>query len=311
MKENHIYQGSALEVLKTFPDESIDCCMTSPPYWNLRDYGVEGQIGLEPTFKLYITNLCSIFDEVKRVLKPQGSCWINLGDSYSTQSGGMAQGKYGKLGTNVMDGQKIKQPKTELKDKCLCMIPERFAIKMINNGWILRNQIIWRKPNAMPSSSVDRFTVDFEKVFFFVKETKYHFKQQLEPIQNSTISRVRYPRCNEDSKGASGNYGISATEYGDYSNGRNMRTTWDISLKPFGEAHFATYPEKLVETPLKSGCPEEGIVLDPFFGAGTTGLVALKQNKKFIGIELNPEYIEIANKRLKPHLEQTRLNTAY
>lgn len=194
----------------------------------------------------------------------------------------------------------------QLKDKCLCMIPERFAIEMTNRGWILRNEIIWHKPNCMPSSVKDRFTVDFEKIFFFTKSKKYYFETQYEELSINTDikyrQKLRQNKKYNNKEPYKKNLPKSFNE-----KGKNKRAVWRICPKPFPEAHFAVYPEELCETPIKAGCPEGGIILDPFFGAGTTGLVALKQNKKFIGIELNKEYIQIAKKRLKPYLEQKTL----
>jgi site-specific DNA-methyltransferase (adenine-specific) len=351
METNKIYHGDSLEVLKTFPNESIDCVMTSPPYWALRSYNVDGQLGLEPTFQEYITKLCDIFDEVKRVLKKEGTCWVNLGDTYYGSGKGVG-GDIEKSKQSYVLPQDWKRPsrnafnnrginkqclycKTEivtgtngqfcnktclnkmgnnfrsqnriLPDKTLCQIPSRFAIEMTNRGWTLRNKIIWHKPNCMPCSVKDRFTVDFEEIFFFVKSKKYYFETQYEPVKQVSIDRAKYGwNCER----ANNNNGINIDTMGKrFVNikGRNKRTTWSICPKPFKEAHFATYPETLCETPLKSGCPIGGIILDPFFGAGTTGLVALKQNKKFIGIELNEKYIDIANARLKPYLEQKKL----
>ncbi len=322
-KENHIYQGNALEVLKTLPDKSINMCMTSPPYWALRDYGVEKQLGLEPTFKEYIKRLCNIFDEVKRILKENGTCWVNLGDTYN--AGGNYRGKELGDGSKEVyrrkdfEGYKNDKDSQGIPAKSLCNIPARFSIEMQNKGWILRNEVIWHKPNCMPSSIKDIFTVDFEKIFFFVKNKKYYFNQQFEPHltnEGRPHGAVREREKGYDSKYNKihyKNYTVRQKRGGnknpDYRDprGKNKRTIWKINTKPYKEAHFAVYPEELCETPIKAGCPEGGTVLDPFFGAGTTGLVALKQNKKFIGIELNPEYIEIANKRLKPYIEQTSL----
>jgi site-specific DNA-methyltransferase (adenine-specific) len=197
MELNKIYQGDALEVLKSFPSGSVDCVVTSPPYWALRDYGVEGQLGLEPTFQEYINKLCDIFDEVKRVLKKEGNCWVNLGDTYSGSGNGSGDKTY-------KDRQHIKREKfdliykgqkagkTELPDKCLIQIPSRFAIEMCDRGWVLRNEIVWHKPNCMPASVKDRFTVDFEKIFFFVKSKKYYFEQQLEPVSEISLKRSEY-----------------------------------------------------------------------------------------------------------------------
>jgi len=324
MKTNIILQGDALTKLKELPDESINCVMTSPPYWALRDYGVEGQIGLEPTFEEYINNLCDIFDEVKRVLRKDGTCWVNLGDTYNAgRSGGHAGGKitFGKTENNLEAYPKQSGVNVEgMSAKCLTMIPFRFALEMINRGWILRNTIIWHKPNCMPSSVKDRFTVDFEYVFFFVKNKKYWFETQYESHKSpKSIIRMKagfnqnqswdVTKRDKYKKVSSmrANHGGKTNPDAYNPLGRNKRTVWSICPKPFKEAHFAVYPEELCETPIKAGCPEGGVVLDPFFGAGTTGLVALKQNKKFIGIELNQEYIEIAKKRLKPYLGQKKL----
>jgi len=529
MKTNKIIQGSALEILKTLPEKSINMCMTSPPYWALRDYGSDvetiwdgdencehnfemvekkdpmdggghgdrdsknsitatwemkktksgfcnkcgawkGQLGLETTFDLYIKHLCDIFDEVKRVLRDDGTCFVNLGDTY----GGTGTGQ-----VNMKEMFAFDKPtaKSKLPSKCLIMIPMRFAIEMVNRGWILRNVIIWHKRNCMPSSVKDRFTVDFEYLFFFSKKKKYYFETQYEPLAESSLkdnrlgkglvshkkgksimpnsqyaikgacigTRLPYsvqprdkefikyrklPNLKEFSKYINDRrklQGVTIDEiesrlksqaphhwfngesfpsvedykwlkevlsFGDKYDkqmtevfkkssekrnaieyGRNKRTVWTINPKPFKESHFAVYPEELCETPIKAGCPKEvcvkcgnpkilfqerenemikleansdrnnpkglykkiggqyqkelyknpiinkghkptcscnvkftsGIVLDPFFGAGTTGLVALKQNKKFVGIELNPEYIKIAEARIKPFMEQKKL----
>ncbi len=294
MDLNKILQGDSLEVLKTLPSESINCCVTSPPYWALRDYGVKGQLGLEPNFNDYINKLCDIFDEVKRVLRKDGTLWVNIGDTYS--GAGSGQKDTGKCVYKTNDFRK-NPTKTNLQDKSLCNIPARFSIEMQNRGWILRNVIIWYKPNCMPSSVKDRFTVDFEYVYFFVKNKKYWFEQQIEN-EGSICERKRSSAFRLQNEN---------TEDKIITNGRNKRTVWRVTTKPYKEAHFATYPKELIEPMIKAGCPINGLVLDPFFGSGTTGLVALEQNKKFIGIELNPKYIDIANKRLKPILEQTKL----
>ena len=358
-----ILQGDALSKLKELPEKSVNMCMTSPPYWALRDYGtasweggsdescshlknegflkwseksklagtqtqevyetqrqtykevcgkcgakrVDKQLGLEATFDEYINKLCNIFDEVKRVLRDDGTCWVNLGDCYiGGHKGGSIHIKNSKYDNPDIIPQFNGTPKERQKgmqEKCLVGIPFRFALEMINRGWILRNTIIWHKPNCMPSSVKDRFTVDFEYIFFFSKKKKYYFEQQIEP----TKAKVIEPRMFKDFRQVYPDGKYKGKQGVRRSKDRNKRTTWRICPKPFKEAHFAVYPEELCETPIKAGCPEGGIVLDPFFGAGTTGVVALKQKKKFIGIELNPEYIEIAEKRLKPFKEQTTL----
>jgi len=318
MKTNHIYQGDCLEVLKTFPDESINMVMTSPPYWALRDYGVEGQLGLEPTFQEYITKLCDIFDEVKRVLRKDGTCWVNLGDTYSSQSSYSTKGRKKKKKKDANMSQLMKKRFDEKQtgkqstrsgrgrnadapEKSLCQIPSRFAIEMTNRGWILRNELIWHKPNCMPSSVKDRFTVDFEKIFFFVKNKKYWFETQYEPtIEPYSEARAKRPETSKMKAdyidgGKAGNFTYNKLQ----PQGRNKRAVWKITTKPFSEAHFAVFPEALCETPIKAGCPEGGICLDPFFGAGTVAVVARHLNRKWVGIELNKSYIKIAENRLK------------
>ena len=300
-----IIQGNALDVLKTLDSESVDCCVTSPPYWGLRNYGVEGQLGLEPTFQEYIQKLCDIFDEVKRVLKQEGTCFVNLGDCYAGSGKGIGtdRTKCKEVYTDD-DIAKTDWSMTGLPDKSLCQIPSRFSIEMADRGWILRNEIIWHKPNCMTSSAKDRFTVDFEKVFFFVKNKKYYFDAEAisEPKQESSINRVKYPRFTANNKGYSGQYAVVGIDYSETEKlklTRNKRTVWTISTQSVNEAHFATFPEDLVVPMIKAGCPEGGTVLDPFFGAGTTGLVAKKLFRNYIGIELNPEYVTMAERRIE------------
>jgi len=482
---NKIICGDALEVLKTLPDESVDCVITSPPYWALRNYGVEGQLGLEPTFQEYITKLCNIFDEVKRVLKKTGTCWVNMGDTYggTGDKGDWKDPKY----VNGRNGQS-KAINKSATQKSLCQIPFRFAIEMCNRGWILRNEIIWFKPNCMPSSVKDRFTVDFEKIFFFVKSKKYYFETQYEPsLPESIEHHTKYAgkRYRNKPEGDDLACQMKWEHRPPNPQGRNKRCVWRITTKPFtmwnetyhlspvakGEvsdgtmhivspscpncadlfvevakrvydgcandfenyikhiydylvqelkddcvpidqpladcyisqnsdysrlwyeffakprnnenykkvhalltnlsynsfvkilsyiddkqdalllsllylgihgskillddkvahlldkiacyivdkssfsystscickfyhikteksSHFATFPPELVETPIKAGCPVNGIVLDPLCGSGTTCAVAKKLGRNYIGIELNPAYIEMAKKRI-------------
>ncbi|MCK9578743.1 site-specific DNA-methyltransferase [bacterium] len=310
MELNKIIQGNALQILKTFPADSIDSVVTSPPYWNLRDYNMKGQLGNEPTFYAYLESLLSIFDEVKRVLKPTGTCWVNLGDTYGTSSGsGIRKNKQAtNRGTQFNKGWQ-ERGKSGVKglEKSLCQIPARFAIEMTNRGWILRNEIIWQKPNCMPQSVKDRFTMDFEKIFFFTKNRKYYFKQQFDlanydgrkdtimkgsPKYNTEVMPGRKPHT----MAARGHERWQIDSEGNRI--RNRRCVWNIATRPFSGAHFATFPERLVETPIKSGCPDGGVVLDPFIGSGTTALVAQRLGKNFIGIELNKKYCEIAEERI-------------
>lgn len=300
---NKVICGDALEVLKEMPEKSVNMCITSPPYWALRDYGVEGQLGLEPTFDEYIDKLCDVFDEVKRVLRKDGTCWVVMGDTYN--AGGNYRGK--ELGDGSKEAYKRKDfegckndPNEQgIERKSLLQIPFRFSIEMCNRGWILRNVIIWHKPNAMPSSVKDRFTVDFEYLFFFSKKKKYYFEQQFESHKTKnwrSKKRQEYGDIKAQKKA-----GVACTggTSGFGEKGRNKRTTWSINTQSFPDAHFAVYPEELIETPIKAGCPEDGIILDPFFGAGTTGVVAKKQSKNYIGIDLNKEYCKMARERIR------------
>jgi len=307
--ETKIYPGDCLGILKKIPCDSIDCVMTSPPYWALRDYGIKNQIGLEDNFEDYIKKLCDIFDEVKRVLKKSGTCWVNLGDTYYTKSGGAF------LNDNLNSNKRINEiginranairGKGLLKDKNLTLIPFRFAIEMQNRGWIFRNVIIWHKPNCMPTSVKDRFTVDFEYLFFFVKNKKYYFEKQYEPIKKSSVIRSKYVRYKKGSKCEEGNYAIPPENPDEQiglrfvnPKGRNKRCVWTITTKGFHGSHFAVYPEELCLTPIKAGCPIDGIVLDPFCGSGTTGIVCKKLDRNFIGVDINPKYCKIAESRI-------------
>lgn len=263
-----------------------------------------GELGLEPTFQLYISHLIDIFREVKRVLKPTGTVWVNLGDSFSGSWGAMSHSLDGK-------GQKtgyVERPNTSrpqgIRSKSLMNIPARFAIAMTDElQFINRNHIIWHKPACMPSSAKDRFTVDFESIFFFTKSDKYWFEQQLEDVKQVSLDRVKSRwKSDHDSIGH-----IDVEQMGSrFCNpeGRNMRTVWKVNFEPQSEEHYASYPTKLISTPILAGCPEGGIVYDPFTGTGTTQAVAYKLGRQFLGSELNPKYYEIANKRLEPLLAQ-------
>jgi DNA modification methylase len=281
---NRIIGGDSLKVLKTIPSESVDCVVTSPPYWTLRDYQVQGQIGLEPTIEEYLEKLLAVFAEMRRVLKPSGTCWVNFGDTYADKN-------------NV---------KFSVPPKSLCLIPSRFALKMIEQGWILRNEIIWHKPNAMPQSVADRFTVDFEKIFFFVKSQKYYFRRQYEPLKNPPELKRRFSNpfgnhkyWNVARKRRNNLAKIKRNQTAILKKGRNKRCVWSIGTGVSNAGHFAVYPPRLIETPIKAGCPKGGIVLDPFVGSGTTAVVARKLNRNFIGIELNPDYARLARSRIK------------
>lgn len=366
---NTIIQGHVLNVLKQIPDESIHMCITSPPYWGLRNYSTNpqtwdgdkdcdhewveeitsrpnasggrsnklflkrkgkenfqehvdyhnrisksnfcikcdawiGELGSEPTYQLYINHLMQIFDEIKRILTKDGNCWVNLGDSYAGSNQGSGtknptKKQASNRGTNYMNTPNHKSllSKTDIKSKSLIGIPDRFKITMIDNGWICRNDIVWHKPNQMPSSVKDRFTVDYERIFFFTKNKKYYFEQQFENQNWNGQSGKK--NCRNNEVGRSDDANRSMNSGGVNSKGRNKRCVWSINTQPLKDAHFAVFPSDLVETPILAGCPDNGIVLDPFMGSGSTALKALELNKNYIGIELNPEYIEIAERRIK------------
>jgi len=263
---NKILCGDCLEKLKEFPAESINCCISSPPYWALRDYGVDGQLGLEPTFEEYIDRLCNIYDEVKRVLRKDGTCWVNLGDTY-WGSGRGPDKKYGPGRDICPAGIENAASGQGYIEKCLCLIPDRFRIEIVNRGWIIRNKIIWHKLNPMPSSAKDRFTVDFEDVIFMTKSPRYWFEPQYEPLQcperlesrpfdtDNFNRKQQYDGKSLRGQGINPNTAVKSFER-IAALGRNKRCVWTIPTQPYSQAHFATFPEKLVEPMIKAGCPE-------------------------------------------------------
>ena len=301
MEANKLYTIDALKGLQQMSDESVDCIITSPPYWAMRNYNVKGQIGMEKTPREYVQRLVVIFMEAKRVLKKDGTLWINIADTYGGGSGGWT-GK-----NKLTKGQipPVKPSSARVLTKSLIGIPFLFANELISNGWLLRNTIIWQKPNTVPESAKDRFTNDFEYLFFFSKSKDYFFNQQFEPIKESTMLRIQYG--NKSTKGATAQYkGYDNTNFMRYGDrvkkgiitGRNKRAVWEIPVVSNRSAHFAVFPEKLIETPVIAGCKDGGIILDPFMGSGTTGVVAKRNNRKYIGFDLNPQYIKIATKRI-------------
>ena len=314
---NEIICGDALTELKKMPNESVNCVITSPPYYGLRDYGADGQIGLEPTYQEFIKNLCDIFDEVKRVLKKDGTCFVNMGDTF-------AGGGYGidsnlentKQATNkgTMESrlkiQQLRKNNKQLPSKCLMMIPERFALEMIERGWILRNKLVWIKRNAMPESVQDRWKKAHEYFFFFVKSQKYYFNLDAirTPHQLVSLKRAEYEQGrnvlgqNPSSLGdKSEKYGMPARVVKLNDKGAVPPDFLDIFTNSGEDGaieHYATYPQTLISPLMRAGSKEGDIVLDPFFGSGTTGLVAIKLSRKYVGIDLSEEYWKIAIDRL-------------
>lgn len=297
--------GDTLETLRTLESESVQCCITSPPYYGLRDYGFEGQLGQEPTVKEYLDSLIEIFSEVKRVLKPDGACWVNLGDSYFTKQNHNRNGISSKqvLGEIRGGGEYSTQKRLDkFPPKTLMQIPARFSLRMTDElGFILRNQVIWHKPGPMPSSARDRFTVDFEPVFFFVKQRYYKFNPQLEPAANpGTILKLGDKSFSKAQATGSNSkpVGNALADTYEVKDIRNKRTTWTISFEKQKIKHYASYPTKLI-TPMVLSTTDPGdTILDPFNGTATTGVVALNNGRDYIGIDLKPEYIEISEQRL-------------
>lgn len=357
--------GSAIDVLRDMPSKSIDCCVTSPPYYGLRDYGVSGQIGLENTPQEYVQRLVNVFREVRRVLKDDGTLWLNIGDSYAAQRGGTHQPAESLAGGHhgyTPEGDIVNRGRSDgynptrnasaigLKHKDLIGIPWMVAFALREDGWYLRQDIIWHKPNPMPESVKDRCTKSHEYIFLLSKSQKYYFDS--DAIKERAISTDARPsaliRAREKDYSTKDRlhpdaymkktHPIGGRKYGDSTdthyrtasgndwnpyknladkgqrthsmhqrraNGeadivypqRNKRDVWSVTTKPFKGAHFATFPEDLIKPCILAGCKMGGLVLDPFFGSGTTGVVAQKFGRRYIGIELNPDYVEIAKKR--------------
>lgn len=329
MQINTTYNMDALAAARLLPDDFVDCIVTSPPYYGLRDYGVAGQIGLEETPEAFIARLVALFRELRRALKPQGTLWVNMGDSYAG-SGRRAgdtkrssQKQRSNAGSWTGDSHKaFKGGKVKTKD--LIGIPWMLAFALRADGWYLRQDIIWHKPNPMPESVTDRCTKAHEYIFLFSKSACYYFDAEAikEPATgwkgskfedgknlinhpNVGKNRQRKPAGWDTGKGGHGAFHrlgrAEAIEYTEIapeaSTTRNKRSVWTVPPQPFKEAHFATFPEDLIVPCILAGCPAGGLVLDPFNGSGTTRIVANKLGRNAIGFELNPEYIEIENRR--------------
>lgn len=360
MKVNVIHNEGCLEGLRKLPDECVDCCITSPPYWGLRDYGHNGQIGMEERPEAFVSNLTKVFAEVKRVLKKEGTLWLNLGDSYANNGTG-GNGATGGRDKSTLQSQMPpigttpvkKSVPIGMKAKDLIGIPWMVAFALRADGWYLRQDIIWNKPNPMPESVTDRCTKSHEYIFLMSKSGKYYYDVDAirTPVKDSTVQRMmqqiedqkgservpgktngtmkavgpgRTPRNGVDTKGGnqgsslgikayshrgtgdkkltghSGNFDSEGNLIGDGM--ANKKSVWTVTTKPFKEAHFATFPQDLIVDCIKAGCPLDGLVLDPFMGAGTTALVARKLNRNYIGYELNADYIKIADSRIRKEI---------
>ncbi|MBQ7574359.1 MAG: site-specific DNA-methyltransferase [Clostridia bacterium] len=313
-----IYCGDAFETLKTFPDESVNCCITSPPYYGLRDYGVDGQIGNETTTEEYIYNLIKVFDEIKRILKKDGTLWLNIGDSYAGSNQGKGAKNPSRLqfanrGTQYMFTQSVSRLAhvKGCKPKDLIGIPWMLAFALRGSGWYLRQDIIWAKGNPMPESVKDRCTKSHEYIFLLSKSKRYYFDNSAmrEPAVslNDLSRRLQSGHALWTNNKAKDTYAVSGknrsrTELYSKDGMRNKRDVWFVNTKKYSGAHFATYPDTLIEPCILAGCPKGGIVLDPFIGSGTTAVVAARHNRHYIGIELNPNYVKIANTRIEDSL---------
>lgn len=353
MEINKIYNYNCLEGLKLLADSSVDCCVTSPPFWGLRDYGTatwiggdencshtigrfeysvsgkqksnsgsaghqsrdicpkcgairqDEQLGLEKTPEEYVANMVKVFSDVKRALKPRGTLWLNLGDSYASGGRGYNEEHAKFLGNGQAEAQSLgyKKPPPGLKHKDMVGIPWMTAFALRSDGWYLRQDIIWHKPNPMPESVTDRCTKSHEYIFLLSKSQKYYFDNIAiqEPAVHREDPRAGYGRLHYRGK----REGVDGTGHENFVkivDNRNKRDVWTVNTKPYKEAHFAVYPEELIVDCIKAGCPPGGVVLDPFMGSGTTAVVARKLDRNFIGFELNPEYITIADKRLYEEL---------
>lgn len=259
-----IFEGDAFQILQRIPPKSVQCVVTSPPYWGLRDYGIEGQIGLEQTLPQFLNKLIMIFSEIKRILKDDGTFWLNIGDGYT--SGNRRWRAPDKKNPARAMNTRPDTPEG-LKSKDLLGVPWRLALALQQDGWFLRSDIVWHKPNAMPESVKDRPTRAHEYIFLFSKSEKYFYDYESVKERNGNKSR-------------------------------NRRSVWSINTQPFPKAHFATFPAQLITPCVLAGSKEDDIVLDPFFGTGTVGLVAESYGRKYIGIELHPDYVKLASKRL-------------
>jgi len=317
MLNNIILIGQALQKLKEIPDKYVNTCVTSPSYWGLRDYGSKEQIGLEKTPEEYVNKLVKVFREVRRVLRDDGTLWLNLGDSYSGNGSG-PPGKNARVGNTKKGIQYRNHTRNSegLKRKDLVGIPWMAAFALRADGWYLRQDIIWHKPNCMPESVKDRCTKAHEYVFLLSKSVKYYYDYEAikEPVANLNTFRSGVYRNKNKGNSELGRRIVPGNNVtGNYpgrdDNGRacnntnqitrNKRSVWTVATKPFSGAHFAAFPPDLIKPCILAGSPVDGIVLDPFFGVGTTGIVSLKNGRNYIGIELNPEYAKMAENRIK------------
>ncbi len=315
MELDIVYNEDCLQGLKRLPDNSVDCCVTSPPYYALRDYGMDEQIDLEETPQAYIDRLTDVFMEVHRVLKPEGTLWVNIGDSYATGTiAARQQSPNAGVGANRPEAQNS-VPRLGTPDGCktkdLLGIPWMLAFSLRSAGWYLRQDIIWHKPNPMPESVTDRCTKSHEYIFLLSKSERYYFdyeqiQEDATTMENRPAGVVRNRKFGYNSKQnrhpeaylMSGTNKQGEVSADDMPTGkRNKRDVWSVNTKPDLNAHFAVYPEELIRPCILAGCPKGGVILDPFMGSGTTARVARHWGRHYVGFELNPDYIDIIRKK--------------
>lgn len=330
IKLDIVYNAEALEQLKKLPDECIDCCVTSPPYYGLRDYGHKDQIGLEETPEAYVQKLVAVFHEIKRCMKPTGTLWLNLGDSYNGYKNGNTETRKNK---NVVCDTFSKKPLIGLKEKDLIGIPWMTAFALRADGWYLRQDIIWHKPNPMPESVTDRCTKSHEYIFLLTKSKNYYFDHEAMQEEATGYDGRKDTMLKGSKKYATAEIMPNNNPQGFAAHGherwkfknladkgqqpntmhlrraeglqdqlypvRNKRDVWTVATKPSPEAHYAMYPETLVKDCILAGCPEGGVVYDPFMGSGTTACVARKLRRHYIGTELNPDFHKICLRRIE------------
>jgi DNA modification methylase len=306
-----LYNGHVLEIAKQLPNESVDCVITSPPYWQLRDYGHPEQWGLEPTYQEYLAHLQSLMKEIWRVLKPNGTVWVNLGDSYNSGGNNDAH-KEDKTHLNKKHYGTCKVDKKiqGIQPKSLMLIPHRFAINCIDNGWIVRNDIIWAKPNGMPESVTDRFSKKHEYMFFMVKSQKYYFDLDSVREKHSENSGWAKQRANGintwEYATKAKTEGLNGMETSNNPLGKNCGSVsdfWEIPTVPSSKNHYATFNDRLIRKPILAGCPIGGVIYDPFMGSGTTAIAAIHYDRQFIGSEINETYYQDSLKAVKQAIE--------
>jgi DNA modification methylase len=300
-----IIQGNCVDKIKELEDNSIDCVVSSPPYFGLRDYGNDEQFGLEKNYKDYLSNTVKVFETFKPKLKDTATIWWNVGDSYHRTGSDqpVQKGLLNNENINKRYGwdKKHKEKNKDFKPKDLMMIPNRVAIALQDAGWYIRSEIIWHKPNPMPESVTDRPTSCHEKIWLITKNKKYYYDADIIKEPCKTFDKNIRDRDTTKLNNTPGRTKMAGLKKNNYIM-KNKRNVWTVTTKPCREAHFATFPKDLIEPCIKAGCPENGTVLDPFGGSGTTGIVAALNNRNAVLIELNQDYINIANKRIDKEL---------